>query len=217
MKPNLLPFYNLLTEEGQSTLRRNLTQASCSRGQIVLENGDTAYGMVFVEKGLLSASLLCEEGREITLFRLRKGDVCFLTATTALEGISFDITLEAETDVRLSGISESCLTFLMKQSPAFAEYVHASVAGNFSDTVTVLQSVLFHRFHERLATFLADEMDGTRSSVLYVTHEEIARHLGSAREMVTRTLKRLSEEGIVTLSRGAITVVDRDALRKIAR
>ena len=206
-----------MSDAGHRTLQQNLKSISCSKGQIVHNDGDGSFGMIYVEEGLLSVSLLSEDGREVTLLRLRKGSVCFLTAVNTIQGIDFEVTMEAETDTSLLCLSESCLSLLMKTHAAFAEFVHRSVAKNFSDTVETLQSILFRTFDERLATFLYEETQITRSNTLYVTHEQIARHIGSAREVVTRALKRFTKDGIVTLSRGSITVINKETLRRIAK
>ena len=128
MKISALPFYGTMSDAGHRTLQQNLKSISCSKGQIVHNDGDGSFGMIYVEEGLLSVSLLSEDGREVTLLRLRKGSVCFLTAVNTIQGIDFEVTMEAETDTSLLCLSESCLSLLMKTHAAFAEFVHRSVA-----------------------------------------------------------------------------------------
>ena len=79
-----------------------------------------------------------------------------------------------------------------------------------------MEQVLFMSFDERLAVFLLDEVARNGSDKLQLTHDEIANHLGSAREVVSRMLKRFADDGYVSLSRGTVEVVDKNALRKLA-
>ena len=215
MNASALPFYDLLTREERRTLNENLNEVSYVGGSMVHENGEALLGMLYVKEGRLSLSLLSEEGHEITLLRLRKGDACFLTATNVIPGIAFDVSIEAEQATALYTLSESMLSSMMKRNRAFAEYVHRSITENFSHTVTVLQRILFSSLDQRLASFLYEEIRETGSLNLSITHERIARHIGSAREVVSRTLKKLSKEGIVQLSRGQIRITDQSKLRKL--
>lgn len=208
-----MPFYGTLSQSGRNILMQNLMPYSCERGQILHEAGDDSYGMIYVEEGSLCVSLQ----RGVTLFRLHKGDVCFLTASETISELTFDVTVEAETDAKIQSLPDECLTQLMKRNPAFLQYVYQSVAENFSSTVKLFQSILFDSFDRRLAMFLYEETVTARSSVLSVTHEQIAHHIGSAREVVTRALKRFSDEGIVSLGRGSLTVTDKTKLQKLIK
>ena len=216
MNASALPFYNTLSKDGCRTLSENLKELSYTKDQIVHENGEVFRGMIYVKEGLLSVSLLSEDGREMTLFRLRKGEVCFLTAIHTIEGIHFDVSLETEQKTDLLYLPESILASLMMQNPLFAEFAHRSVAENFSRTVSVLQMLLFASLDQRLASFLYTETVETGSVHLSMTHERVAQHIGSAREVVSRALKGLAEAGIVRLSRARITVTNKEKLRKLA-
>ena len=215
MRVSSFPFYHDLSDIGKRMLPENCEAAFFEKGQIVCESRNTSYGILYVEDGIMTVSLLSEEGREISLLRMHQGDVCLLVATDVLPGIRFDVTLEAETDLKLQILSEPCMKLFMKQSPAFAEYVHREVEKNFSDAVRFLQNVLFYTFDQRVATFLCEESRILNTDTLQITHEQIARHIGSAREVVSRSLKRFSQQGIVTLDRGIVRICDLRRLKQI--
>ena len=80
-----------------------------------------------------------------------------------------------------------------------------------------MQQILFKRFDRRLAAFLSVEADKADSCGLLLTHEQIAKHMGSAREVVTRMLKYFTQEGLVSLSRGGLKILDRDRLRALGQ
>ena len=214
MKTSALPFYNLLSDSGRSVLEHNLKSLFCAKGQLVRENGGELYGMIYVEDGILSVSLLSEDGREVTLSRLRKGEYCFLPSEP-ISGINFDLNAEAESDVRISVLATSAMALLLEKDPSFYPYFHKSMMANFAKAVKLLQSVLFCTFDQRLASFLYREMRESGSTTLALTHEQIARHIGSAREVVSRTLKQFSARGIVSVSRGSITVLDKEKLKTL--
>ena len=77
-----------------------------------------------------------------------------------------------------------------------------------------MQQILFMGIDRRVAIFLWDEML-RNGPVIPLTHDEIARCIGSAREVVTKVLRYFSQEGIVSLSRGKVTIIDREKLRAL--
>lgn len=217
MKLSTLPFYHTLTASGRSILEQHLKPLSCSKGQLIHGSGEDAYGMIYVEEGTLSVVLPSEDGREVSLFRLRKGEFCFLTASPSITGLSFDIMIEAESDAKLLGLPNSSLEHMMKKQDAFSAFVRESIAESFSRTVRLLEKILFCTFDQRLAIYLYEETLSTGSLTLHLTHEQIARHIGSAREVVSRALKRFSSLGIVSVSRGCIKILDKTALKRASR
>ena len=212
MKISSLPFYGTLSDSGRNIVTQNLTSFSCDKGQIVREDGDGSYGMIYVEEGVLTVSL----SGKVTLFGLHKGDVCFLTASDSVKGLSFEVTVEAETDARIQVLSDTYLMLLMKRDPLFAQFVSRSVAENFSQTVEILHSVLFDSIEQRLSAFLLERLRESGSDCIYVTHEQIARHIGSAREVITRMLKRFAGDGVLQIGRGCLTITDPDKLKALS-
>lgn len=217
MKVSSLPFYPILTASGRSVLQQYLESFSALSGQPVRENGTEPYGMIYVEEGTLSVLLLSEDGREVSIRQLRKGDYSFLSASRLITGLSFDVTMEAESDSKICALSNASLELLLKNNPAFALFVRNSISENFSDTVNFLQNILFRTIEQRLAIFLYTEMSAQGTTSLSLTHEQIARHIGSAREVVSRTLKHFSLQGIVSVSRGCVTVLNKEALKRVSR
>lgn len=215
MRSSIFPFYHTLTPATRSILEDSVQAFDCPCGQPIRENGDEPYGMIYVREGTVAVLLLSEEGREVSILRLKKGDCCFLSANRLLTGISFDVAMEAESDAKLYALPNLSVELMALNSQMFASYVHKSVASDFSKTVQLLQSLLFHSLEERLAIFLYEETHEERTDTLYLTHEQIARHIGSAREVVSRALKRFAEKGILSVSRKTVTILNREALKRI--
>ncbi len=106
---------------------------------------------------------------------------------------------------------------LMQTSAVLANYTNELMAARFSEVMWRLDQILFQRFDRRLASFLLEESAIDGSDTLETTHEKIANHLGSAREVVTRMLKYFQGEQMVELSRGTIRLTDRTKLALLAQ
>ena len=130
--------------------------------------------------------------------------------------ITFDIALDAATDIEALVIDPRYFSQLAQECTAVEAFLYRQTAQRFSDCMWVMQQVLFASFDARLATFLLDELARSGSPRVSMTHDEIARHLGSAREVVSRMLKYFEREGLVRLSRGTVEIVDRRALLALA-
>ena len=156
-----------------------------------------------------------EEGKQITLFRIGEQESCVLAASCALTMITFDVFLDAASDTELLIIDSAFYAQLIEKNVYVEAFTYRQTAERFSEVMWVMEQVLFMSFDERLAVFLLDEVARTGSSALTLTHDEIAHHLGSAREVVSRMLKRFADDSLVALSRGKIEVKDKAGLRNL--
>ncbi len=170
-------------------------------------------GVVLVKTGGLRAYILSEDGREVTLYRLIPGDVCILSAACALHSITFDVYIDAETDTDAYLIPISIFTQLMKENIYIENFSYKKTIDRFSDVMWAMEQILFMTFDKRLAIFLLDESAKNNSPQLTLTQEQIARYIGSAREVVSRMLKVFQQEGIIRQSRGNIEILDKQKLR----
>ncbi len=207
-----LPFWPNLTELQKTQLADATRPLAARAGERVQGGGSGCAGVVVALTGSLRAYMPSETGKEITLFRVEAGETCVLAASCILPMITFDIALDAAEDIEALIIDPRLFSQLSQENVAVEAYLYRQTAQRFSDCMWVMQQVLFASFDARLATFLLDEASRTGSARLTVTHEEIARHLGSAREVVSRMLKYFEREGLVALSRGAVEVLDRKRL-----
>ncbi|MCQ5129768.1 Crp/Fnr family transcriptional regulator [Butyricicoccus faecihominis] len=211
-----LPFWNRLTE-AQQRLLQNAAREERYPARAVLHNGSAdCIGFLLVTSGQLRAYLLSEDGKELTLYRLFERDICLLSASCMLRGIDFDITVEAERDTVVWHIPPETYKRLMDQSLAVAAYTNELMASRFSDVMWLMDQVMNKKLDSRLSALLIEEQALAGSDALHITHEQLAHHLGSAREVVTRVLKYLQGEGLVRLTRGTIEILDRARLAALA-
>ncbi len=207
------PFWEHLNAQEQELLCSRSLLQSCRKGEFLYSNDDDCLGILLVLKGQLRIFIQSGDTREITLFRVGNGQVCTLSASCIIQEITFDIQIEADEDTELIVTNVSCFRSLMKQNIYVENYIYKETTEHFSDVMWAMNQILFSSFDQRLAGYLLDESIRTHSATLHTTHEQIARNLGSAREVVSRMLKYFEKEGIVSLARGTVTITDEKRLK----
>jgi CRP/FNR family transcriptional regulator len=174
-------------------------------------------GVLIMKSGGIRIYITSEEGREITLYRLESDDICILSASCVLESIDFDVSIDAESDCEILQISSSVFSRISSGNIYVELFSYKMATERFSDVMWAMQQILFTSFDKRLARFLIEESERSDSLDISMTHEQIAKYLGSAREVVSKMLKYFSREGYVSLSRGGIHILDKSALSKLDR
>ncbi|MEM1484234.1 Crp/Fnr family transcriptional regulator [Oscillospiraceae bacterium PP1C4] len=209
------PSWRKLTQGQQDSLKQSAVEQKYAKGVSLHHGSEDCSGLFVVKSGQLRVYTISESGKEITLYRLFDRDICLFSASCMLKNISFDVHVEAEKDTLALLIPTPVYEGLMKNSLVLTDFTNQLLASRFSDVMWVMEQVLFTSFDRRLAAFLLEQSSIESSDTLHITHEEISRHMGSAREVVTRMLKYFQAEGMVTLSRGGIAIVDESKLKKL--
>jgi CRP/FNR family transcriptional regulator len=162
--------------------------------------------------------MLSEEGKEITLYRLFPGDICILSASCVLEMLTFDVYIDSEEDSECVVVGGCIIEQLSQKNKDVKIFVLETALSRFSDVMWVMEQILFMSMDKRLAIFLLDEAAKAEGSAIKLTHEQIAKYMGSAREVVTRMLKYFVSEGLVSYSRSeGIKILNKQALRALSR
>lgn len=209
------PIFHKLTKQEQEQMLHLATLRKVSRGALI-HNGDAdCMGLLLVRSGQLRAFLTSDEGREITIYRLFERDICLFSASCMMNSIQFEITITAEKDTEFWIIPPEFYKSLMEKSLVIANYTNEIMSTRFTDVMWLIEQVMWKSFDKRLAHFLIEESAIENSTLLKTTHEIIASHLGSAREVVTRMLKYFQNEGMVKLTRGTIEIIDMDKLEEL--
>ena len=202
------PVWDKLTATQQNMLLDSLATRKVSKGSIAHNGNLECTGLLAVRSGQLRAYILSEEGREITIYRMFDRDVCVLSASCIIRSIQFEIILEAEKDTELWIIPPAVYKQLMEQSAPVANYTNELMASHFSDVMWLMEQIMWKSMDKRVAAFLLEECAIEGASTLKITHEMIANHLGTHREVVTRMLRYFQGEGLLTLSRGTIEITN---------
>lgn len=211
------PFWDKLTAQQQEMLRQAIVFTEVKSGTRIHDSSAECLGLVAVQSGQLRAYILSEEGREITISRLFAYDVSILSASCVMPDLQMNVMIEAEKDTRFWSIPAFLFKQLMEQSLPVANYSRSLISSNFSDLMWLMEQIMWKSFDQRLASFLLEESSLEDSLVLNITHEKIANHLGTAREVVTRMLRYFQSEGMVSLTRGAIQLTDRNKLKQLIK
>lgn len=209
------PFWNELSESDKQFLCQNSSIEHFEKNQSV-HNNMGCSGIYIVKSGKLRLYMLSEEGREITLYRLSQGDICMLSASCVLQSITFDVYVEAEIKSECYMISGTAFHAVSERVPSVKIYALETAVSRFSDVMWIMQQIVFMSMDKRLSIFLLDETTASGNDTILMTHEQIARHLGTAREVVTRMLKHLASDGVLEVTRKGINIIDKKKLRSIA-
>lgn len=206
------PIFDKLPEAEQAVLTRSAMLRSANQGTLLHSGQNDCMGLLVIRSGQLRAYITSDEGKEITLYRLFEQDICLFSASCVMSSVQFDIMISAEKDTEFWVIPPYIYKGLMERSTEMANYVNQLMASRFTDVMWLMEQVMWKSFDKRLGAFLLEESNLENTLQLRITHEQIAAHLGSAREVVTRMLKYFQNEGMVTLTRGAIQITDAEKL-----
>jgi CRP/FNR family transcriptional regulator len=183
----------------------------------MLHNGSAdCVGLFVICSGQLRAFVLSDEGKEVTIYRLFERDICLFSASCMIQSIQFEVMIEAEKDSQVWVIPPDIYKELMESSAAVANYTNQLMATRFSEVMWLIEQIMWKSFDKRLAAFLLEESALEESDILKITHEKIASHLGTAREVVTRMLRYFQSEGMVNLTRGAVELSSPERLMALS-
>lgn len=213
---DFLPIWGKLSAAEREALETTAILRTAKKGTILHNGSADCIGVFVVKNGQLRAYSVSDEGKEITLYRLLERDICLFSAACMMSSIRFEVTIETEKDSEIWIIPTETYHSIMEESAVLANYTCQVLASRFSEIMWLMDQILFKRFDARLATFLLEESAIENSDTLEITHERIANHMGTAREVVTRMLKYFQSEEMVSLARGGVHLLDRAKLGKLA-
>ncbi|MGN0522904.1 MAG: Crp/Fnr family transcriptional regulator [Eubacterium sp.] len=211
---NIFPFWKKLTDEEKQQVSNECYKEIYEKGTIMHKADDTCKGLMAVVSGQLRVYILSDEGREVTLFRVNTGEVCVLSASCLMDTIDFDVLIEANEKTEVIVLPSICLNKIIINNVYAELYMHKAATEKFSNVMWTMQQILFKKIDQRIAGLILDEANRNNTSELKITHDEIAKYIGSAREVVTKALKYLAEYDVIELQRGKIIVKDKEKLKK---
>ena len=207
--------WNKLTPQQQAMIQGSLIYRKEPKGTILHNGSVDCAGLFLIRSGQLRAYILSDEGREITIYRLFDWDICLFSASCVLNSIQFEIIIEAEKETEFWVIPPMVFKKLMDESAPMANYVNGIMGSRLSEVMWLMEQIMWKSLDKRLAKFLLEEATIEGTSELKLTHEAIANHLGTHREVITRMLRYFQSEGMVQLSRGTVTIADEEKLETL--
>ena len=210
------PVWNKLSPEEQTKLSSFAFRRSVPKGEVIHNGSADCAGLFAIISGQLRAYMLSDEGREVTLYRLFEQDICLFSASCIMNSIQFEVIIETEKDTELWVIPPQVYKQVMENSAPLSNYTSQLMAARFSEVMWLVEQIMWKSQDKRLADFLLEESNLENSNVLKITHERIASHIGTAREVITRMLRYFQIEGMVKLSRGAVELINKKALMGVS-
>ncbi len=210
------PVWDKLPKAHQEWIADMIEFRSVTKGTQIHDSSAECLGLVLVKSGQLRSYILSDDGREITIGRLFEYDVSVLSASCVMPDLQLNVMIEAEKDTQFWSIPAYIFKKLMEESLAMSNYAWNLLSSNFSELLWLMEQIMWKSFDKRLAGFLLEEMNLEGNSVLKITHEKIAAHMGTAREVVTRMLRYFQNEDMVRLTRGTIEIIAEDKLEALS-
>ena len=210
------PVFAKLTPQQQQMVLDYTAIRTVPAGTVVHNGAVECTGFLLVRSGQLRAYNLSEEGREVTIYRLFDHDCCLFSAACIMSSLQFEVIIETEKDSEIFIIPPSVYQKLMNESLPVSKYTNDLMASRFSEVMWLMEQIMWKSFDKRLAAFLLEEVSIEGTNLLKVTHEKIANHMGTAREVVTRMLRYFQSEGMVKLTRGTVDIINEKQLSKLS-
>ncbi len=211
----IFPFWDTLSADDKDLLCRYTVRKNYSNGDNIHGGNGECTGAIIVKIGSVRAFMLSEEGREITLYRLYPGDICMLSASCVLQAITFDVMVDADTECECFILNGKAFSEVANRNLYAKNFALETAVDRFSDVMWVMQQILFMSFDRRLAIFLTDELAKNGGDTVRLTNEQIAKYMGSAREVVSRMMKYFKAEGIAERTREGVKILNKAKLRAL--
>ncbi len=210
-----LPFFPHLTEEQK---RAFLESAECVRfhaGETIYSPEQEKSGMIWLLSGSIRTVMVSETGKKAPLFHLREGQMCVPSSSCALSSICFAMEAVAEKDSELLIIPARVYGEVERENVYVQNFSFRMLADRLSDLSETMRQLMFLSLEKRLVSHLLEESRERKSTVLLATQEELAENVGSSREAVSRSLKKLKKKGLVTVERGRVELLDKKRLYEL--
>ena len=200
------PFWQNLSPAEQETIADCAQIRRYKKDELVYSHDQECLGLIKVLSGDIRTFMLSDEGREVVLYRLKAGDTDVLSASCVVKQITFETQMVADSDCEILIVPAVCLADFKENNLHVRCFIFEKLGERFSDVMNQMQRILFTRVDVRLADALKEHIKQSGSPEINITHEQLALEINSSREVVSRILKRMEHEGIISLSRGKVIV-----------
>jgi CRP/FNR family transcriptional regulator len=209
-----MPILQRADQHMAQDIQRSAFFAKIPVGRDVFIEGDRVDAIALLVSGVVRVYKVGETGREITLYRFGLGQSCILTANAILSQENFPAIATVEQDAEAVMIPSETFRLWVDRYSLWRDFVFELLSHRLVSVMEIVDEVAFQRLDKRLAAFLLKR--SYLGHPIQITHQEIASELGSSREVISRMLENLVDEGLVASSRGVIEVLDLDALNSLA-
>ena len=200
---NRFPFYDLLSEESKSLITSNAMKVTMPPKMELFVQGDSCKDILFLTDGNVRVYRHHESGQEITLYFLAPFEQCNVNLNSAFTNTPAIGTAVSETEIKGYMLPASTVKHLYTLESSYQQYVFSLFAGRMEGMAELVEDLRFKKMDERLFNWLKH----LNTTMIKITHEKLASHLGTSREVISRLLKELEHQGVVNLTRGHIELL----------
>ncbi|RJQ44741.1 MAG: Crp/Fnr family transcriptional regulator [Nitrospiraceae bacterium] len=209
------PFLKDADAEIRSQVMTHAFIARIPKGKVIFLEGDDCRHLALILSGTIRVYKPAESGREITLYRLGKGESCILTASCIFSSGKFSAIAITEEDAEAVMVPAQIFRDWMNRYSLWRDFIFNLLSKRLSEIIATIEEVTFRRMDVRIAEYLL-KFSQSHQGDIRTTHQDIAMELGTSREVVSRILKHFEYEHVITLGRGIITIQDIKSLSRIA-
>jgi len=180
---------------------------SAKEGAVILDIGQTVRSIPLLLQGVLKITRIDEQGKELLLYYLHANESCAMTFTCCMQQYPSEIKASAESDVEYLAVPVSAMDEWLTKYPSWKSFVMRTIRSRFNELLNAIDQLAFQKLDERLEHYLKEKSRSTGSTLINLSHEQIANDMASSREVISRLLKRLENEGKVLLYRNQIKIM----------
>lgn len=180
---------------------------SAKEGAMILDIGQTVRSTPLLLRGVLKITRVDDQGKELLLYYVHANESCAMTFTCCMQQYPSEINATAETDVEYLAIPVSVMDEWLSKYPTWKSFVMKTIRSRFNELLNAIDQLAFQKLDERLVHYLKEKSKSTGSTLVNLSHEQIANEMASSREVISRLLKRLENEGKVLLYRNQIKIM----------
>lgn len=203
---------NEITEfKSSSGLRDKLSAFGFSKtfteGDVILNENSYIKAIPIVTSGSIRVMQTDEDGHELLLYYIKTGESCIMSFLGGLHNDTSKIKAIAEEETDILFIPIDKVSLLIKENPEWLDYIFKLYHKRFEELLEVVNAIAFKKLDQRLLDFIKTKSELTKNKTIFITHEQLASELGTARAVVSRLLKQMEDEHVVKLGRSKITLV----------
>ena len=180
---------------------------SAKEGAVILDIGQTVRSIPLLLQGVLKITRIDEQGKELLLYYLHANESCAMTFTCCMQQYPSEVKASAESDVEYLAVPVSAMDEWLTKYPSWKSFVMRTIRSRFNELLNAIDQLAFQKLDERLEHYLKEKSRSTGSTLINLSHEQIANDMASSREVISRLLKRLENEGKVLLYRNQIKIM----------
>lgn len=200
-------FKDLFEPDLLAELESVAQEIAVKEGTVILDIGQTVRVIPLLLKGTLKISRIDETGNELLLYYVNANQSCAMTFTCCMQQYPSEIKATAETDVEMLAVPIGVMDSWLAKYPTWKSFVMRTIRGRFNELLSAIDQLAFQKLDERLVHYLKEKSKATGSTLINLSHEQIANEMASSREVISRLLKKLEHEKKVLLYRNQIKIM----------